>query len=423
MNRRSFVSLFIALLILLGTIHPASVFAASSDNWSNSTVPSVFSAKGVVYENGRYLTVGASGAVLFYTDSSVFFGSVFLDGSPNLNNIIYNDGKSVIVGDEGKIFSLSMDSERVTERFTAISNTTDNLLGIAYGDGKYVAVGSVGTIVTSPPDRRTWTQQTSNTVSDLGDVTYGNEQYVAVGSDGTIVTSANGETWMAQTSNTTNNLEGVTYGNEQYVAVGFGGTIVTSADGETWTVQTSNTTENLARVTYGNGLFVAVGSNGTIVTSSNGSNWTLRESDVTNDLYDVAYGNKTFMAVGEHVNLLYKYPNVIYMGNGNTGGDEPTDSKTYQSGESATVLGNTGSLVKNGYTFAGWNTLETGNGTSYAVDDTITMDMGNVTLYAKWTKNPTYKVTYNGNGYTSGNVPTDIGEYEENASVTVRGNT
>ncbi|MGO4695394.1 S-layer homology domain-containing protein, partial [Paenibacillus sp. 2TAB26] len=41
----------------------------------------------------------------------------------------------------------------------------------------------------------------------------------------------------------------------------------------------------------------------------------------------------------------------------------------------------------------------------------------------KWTKNPTYKVTYNGNGYTSGNVPTDIGEYEENASVTVRGNT
>ena len=34
-------------------------------------------------------------------------------------------------------------------------------------------------------------------------------------------------------------------------------------------------------------------------------------------------------------------------------------------GATVTVLGNTGSLVKTGYTFTGWNTAANGSGTSY----------------------------------------------------------
>ena len=59
---------------------------------------------------------------------------------------------------------------------------------------------------------------------------------------------------------------------------------------------------------------------------------------------------------------------VSYDGNTNTGGLAPTDgSSPYISGSTVTVLGNTGTLVKAGYTFAGWNTDASGTGTPYDV--------------------------------------------------------
>jgi len=75
---------------------------------------------------------------------------------------------------------------------------------------------------------------------------------------------------------------------------------------------------------------------------------------------------------------------VTYDGNGNTGGSAPNDTTDYTAGQTVTVLGNTGSLVKTGYSFASWNTQADGNGTAYGA--TFTMGSANVTLYAKWTK-------------------------------------
>jgi uncharacterized repeat protein (TIGR02543 family) len=112
---------------------------------------------------------------------------------------------------------------------------------------------------------------------------------------------------------------------------------------------------------------------------------------------------------------------VIYAGNGATGGAVPVDAGSYQQGATVTVLGNTGSLVKAGYSFNGWNTLSNGSGTSYAPAATFAMGTANVTLYAQWTPNPTYTVTYDGNGNTGGTVPVDAGAYEQGAMVTVLG--
>lgn len=50
-----------------------------------------------------------------------------------------------------------------------------------------------------------------------------------------------------------------------------------------------------------------------------------------------------------------------------------------------TVLGNTGTLAKTGYTFDGWNTAANGSGTNRAAASTFTMGPAGVTLYAKWT--------------------------------------
>ncbi|HEX7554646.1 MAG TPA: InlB B-repeat-containing protein, partial [Geothrix sp.] len=78
---------------------------------------------------------------------------------------------------------------------------------------------------------------------------------------------------------------------------------------------------------------------------------------------------------------------VTYNGNTSTGGSVPADSSTYQQGQTVTVLGNTGSLVKTGFSFANWNTVATGTGVTYTAGQTCTMGTANLTFYAQWTDN------------------------------------
>ncbi len=75
---------------------------------------------------------------------------------------------------------------------------------------------------------------------------------------------------------------------------------------------------------------------------------------------------------------------VTYNANGATGGTVPTDATAYSSGATVTVKGNTGSLVKTGYTFGGWNTNATGTGTNYTAGTGTFSITANTTLYAKW---------------------------------------
>ncbi len=93
---------------------------------------------------------------------------------------------------------------------------------------------------------------------------------------------------------------------------------------------------------------------------------------------------------------------VTYDANGATEGSVPKDNTEYASGESVTVLGNTGNLVKDGYNFDGWQIDKTG--TVYTAGQTFNIS-SNVTLYAKWseksltnyrttcTTQPSYSVT------------------------------
>jgi uncharacterized repeat protein (TIGR02543 family) len=114
---------------------------------------------------------------------------------------------------------------------------------------------------------------------------------------------------------------------------------------------------------------------------------------------------------------------VSYDGNGSTGGTTPFDSGLYTLGQSVTVLGNSGSLVKTGFTFVGWNTQANGSGISYASGVSFIIGSANATLYAQWTANPAYSVTYIGNGNTAGSVPVDVNNYTAGATVTALGNT
>ena len=74
---------------------------------------------------------------------------------------------------------------------------------------------------------------------------------------------------------------------------------------------------------------------------------------------------------------------VAYNGNGSTDGSVPVDSGEYAPAATVTVLGS-GSLVRTGYTFAGWNEAANSNGTAHAAATTFAMPMAIVTLYAQW---------------------------------------
>ena len=53
--------------------------------------------------------------------------------------------------------------------------------------------------------------------------------------------------------------------------------------------------------------------------------------------------------------------NLTYNSNGATSGAVPTDTTNYNIGNSAVVAGNTGSLARTGYSFAGWTLAADGS--------------------------------------------------------------
>lgn len=150
---------------------------------------------------------------------------------------------------------------------------------------------------------------------------------------------------------------------------------------------------------------------------------TLAKTNVSGDWYlhiraTDAAGNQTDIVS----NAFHPARTVNYDSNGSTGGTVPVDANAYDQNATVTVYGNTGSLVKSGYSFAGWNTKADGSGVSYTVGSAFIVGAANVTLYAQWTAER-YQVTYDGNGATSGNAPTDSGSYAQGITVSVYSNT
>jgi len=89
-------------------------------------------------------------------------------------------------------------------------------------------------------------------------------------------------------------------------------------------------------------------------------------------------------------------PTMAYNGNGNTGGTAPSDGSTpYTSGDTVSVVGNTGSLTKTSAVFNGWNTKANGTGTAYSTGDSFTITAP-VMLFAQWLV--TSSIYYNPNG-------------------------
>jgi hypothetical protein len=117
---------------------------------------------------------------------------------------------------------------------------------------------------------------------------------------------------------------------------------------------------------------------------------------------------------------------VTYNSNNADSGVPPTDGSRYETGATVHVKGNTGTppLEKADFSFDGWTMSIDGSGTIYNSGDTFTMGSSNAVMYARWVTIPdTYTLTYDGNGATSGNSPTEDLSHESGAIVTVQGNS
>ncbi len=378
------------------------------------------------------------------TDAANWTSSMFTPPPYTLGHVTFGNNLFVALG--GSYFLKSTDGKTWTSQNFVWNNQTgsgsqgaQSLADITYGNGKYVAVDNrfltndVIMVFTST-NGSSWSQHTaSNTYAQPTAITYGNGMYVIVGYGGLVLTSTDGATWMSRNPGASAGLMGVAYGNNIFVAVSNqGGKIYTSPDGITWTASTAGP-NGFTAVAFGNGLFVAVGNaitTGQIYTSTDGKTWTKQTGALPGELEAVAYGNGRFVAVGADGNIEISQKStassaftVTYNGNGNTGGSVPGDSTNYLQGQTVTVLGNTGSLVKNGYSFVGWNTQANGSGTTYTQAQTFTIGAADVTLYAKWTASPTYTITYNDNGAAGGSVPNDSTNYLLGQTVTALGNT
>ncbi|MDR1291822.1 MAG: InlB B-repeat-containing protein [Clostridiales Family XIII bacterium] len=122
-------------------------------------------------------------------------------------------------------------------------------------------------------------------------------------------------------------------------------------------------------------------------------------------------------SVAIRVTLTDRYT-ILYDGNGNTGGAALMDGQSpYLNGSTVTVLG-PGSLTRANYTFTGWAATPSG-GVQYTPGQTFNI-MGSVTLYAVWSENAKYTLSYNGNGNTGGAAPAG-GVYYTGSAVAVQG--
>jgi len=149
---------------------------------------------------------------------------------------------------------------------------------------------------------------------------------------------------------------------------------------------------------------------GTIAKSSIGTiEYTLTESDIESNghikLYKGSYGCFAGYSVKRCPGTLA----VTYNGNQNDGGTVPVDENTYNAGATVTVKTNSGSLTRDGYDFAGWNTAADGGGTTYSAVvplGTFTIN-SSTTLYAKWTQHAqsTCYAVGDGDGVISATMP------------------
>ncbi len=378
---------------------------------------------GTDYATSATFEMGTSNVTLY----AKWTQSVTYDANGSTGGIVPTDSSAYLEG--ATVTVLGNTGSLVKTHYTFVGwNTASDGNGTDYVPSATFAMGSSHVILYAK-----WTADPTYTITYNGNGStsgsvptdsasyYNGDSVIVLGNTGSLEkTNSTFAGW-----NTASDGSGTDYAPSSTFAMGGGNVTLYAKWTQSVTYDANGATSGIVPTdgsAYLEGATVTVlGNTGTLVkTNSTFAGWNTASDGSGTDYAS----SSTFTMGSSHVTLYAKWTqSVTYDGNGSTGGIVPTDSSAYLEGATVTVLGNTGSLVKPHYTFVGWNTASDGNGTDYVPSATFAMGSSHVTLYAKWTADPTYTITYNGNGSTSGSVPTDGASYYNGDSVIVLGNT
>jgi hypothetical protein len=135
-----------------------------------------------------FVAVGDNGNVIYSSDGIIWSKTSALPTTRNLNKIIWDSNRFVVVGNNGTVFT-SVTGFNAWERI--ITNITEDLVNIAYEYGFYTALNSSGELLFSF-DLAHWTKRNTNQSKAIKDLIFIPEsetviegRYVLVGSGST----------------------------------------------------------------------------------------------------------------------------------------------------------------------------------------------------------------------------------------------
>jgi hypothetical protein len=234
--------------------------------------------------------------------------------SKNVNGIVYHDGQFTLVGASGAATSpdgitWTMQPD-LLNKANGVYSSIIRVVSWVFGDF-YVAAGSNGSLATSP-DGITWTKLTTGLGSNtINAVAWSGNRLIIVGIMGNYAVTEDFVNW---TSNNNlydlwgyNSVNDVVWGGGKFVAVGKGGRCATSPDGVSWTMQPGlsaavGSSYDALSIAWSGSRFCVVGEGGISAVSEDGVNWdygnALRDNAGYTRASDVIWAGDQFFAVG-----------------------------------------------------------------------------------------------------------------------------
>jgi uncharacterized repeat protein (TIGR02543 family) len=179
-----------------------------------------------------------------------------------------------------------------------------------------------------------------------------------------------------------------------------------STDGSTYLISSNGTAVVGGSAPSYNVTFNANGGSGSMATETENAPTALSADSFTRSGYTfagwntsasgagTAYGNDATFPFTANTTLYAQWTRnpttVTFNANGGSG-SMAAETKNVPTALSADAY------TRAGYSFTGWNTSASGNGTAYAAGATYSF-AANTTLYAQWKANPSFTVTFNSNG-------------------------
>lgn len=294
-----------------------AISTSNTDLTSNMTVssmntPNTGRLRGIVYGNGKWIAVNASGYVQYSTNSvNWLVADQFTTNA--LTSVTYGNGMFACIdyvnSGGGNVYK-SLDGIN----WTATKNFTQGLENIIFANGRFTVVGTNGLVAFSD-DLENFTIANTGSSNSFISITYGKDRYIAVSSSGQIISSVDGVNWNdVSISGDTTHYRVAAYGKGTFV---IGGRVTIdgvntsvirySTDGIVWQTATNNSTKTTSYVrslTYYNGKFFAALQQGEIWTSVDGMSWQVNLS--TSAMWAIGCG-EDMVLIGGDSGLINKY--------------------------------------------------------------------------------------------------------------------